>query len=101
MRLAPHGQQRVDGRIDAGGDVRLTEVAGVGEQLRDRPEVVGQLAQGVEHRGELLLIVGGLSDRGRDDEHRIGVHRRLGIVALLKAPPGAGMMRESASVRLT
>jgi hypothetical protein len=44
----------------------------------------------------------GVDQAGRHDQHRVGVHRGLRVVALIEAlPPERGMMRDSGSVRLT
>ena len=64
MRFAPECEQRFDVGRTTGADVRLAEVAGIGEQRGGRAEGLGQRTQGLEHGHELLLVVGCLAQIG-------------------------------------
>src|SRR5208337_229315 len=58
MRLTAHGDQRFDPRLVASRDVRRAEIAGIRQQAFGLAQFVGKSLDLVQHRFELLLVVG-------------------------------------------
>ena len=61
MRLTTHGDQRFDPRLLASRDIRRAEIAGIRQQAFGLAQFVGKSLDLVQHRFELLLVVGRLA----------------------------------------
>src|SRR5512137_1387399 len=83
--VTAQGDQWCDASVFAGFDVVLAEVAVVGQQGVRVAPFGRQFIQLVQHRLDLLFIVGLLSKPGGDDQHAVDIHRRLAVVSLHKA----------------
>ena len=88
MRLAAHGDQRFDPRLVASRHVRRAEVARIRQQAFGLAQFVGKSLDLVQHRFELLLVVGRLAHGARHHQQTSRRHRGLGVVALIKAAAG-------------
>jgi len=86
MPLAPESHQRLDARRRTSLHVLFAQITAVGEQPLDLAELCGQLLELLEHRSDLLFFVGCLRDLGAQHQEALGSHRRLSVVALIKAP---------------
>ena len=67
----------------------------------DLAQAFGQRSDLLQHRFDLLLVVGRLNHIDGHHQKTSRSDRGLRIVALLEAAPAAGMMRDASSVRLT
>jgi hypothetical protein len=85
MRLPPQGDHRLDLGRRAEFDVGLAEIAGVGEHCFRLAESLGQGLEPLQHRLDLLLVIGGLNHLRGDDEEAVRRHHRLSVVALATA----------------
>ena len=83
----------------AGVDVRLAEIAAVGNQHTDGAEFLGQGRQVFQSWLYLLFVIGLLSNLSRNDQFGCRVQARLGIVAL-RNPAGRTIIQESSWIRL-
>ena len=84
MRLPPHCDQRVDPGRGTGGHIRRTEIAVVRQQSFNIAQCAGQHCELVQHRLQLMLVVGGLHHLGGDDQQAAGGDDRLAVVALFE-----------------
>ena len=84
VSLAPHGDQRLNRHRLAGGNIGRAEISVVGKQCFGLAQRILQSNDLVQHRFELLLIVGGLHHIRRHHQQAALGHHRLGVVALLE-----------------
>jgi hypothetical protein len=73
--------RRLDTGTIAGRDVGLAEVAGIGQELFRPVDLLGQSLQLLEHRRELLLVVGRLRYLRDQDQLRTARSRPIFGVA--------------------
>ena len=85
MAAAPQGNQRLDARSLTALDVRLAQIPIVREDDLGAAQFLGQSPKLLDHRQELLFVVGRLGDFRGHDQHAAGRHKRLRVVALIKA----------------
>lgn len=78
-------------------DIPRAETAGVFQQMLGLPQSLRPSPQLGRYRLDLLLVVGRWGQMPPRDQHRFGIQRRLGVVALLEPPPDTGRMRDSSS----
>ena len=88
MRLTAHGDQRFDPRLVASRDIRRAEIAGIRQQAFGLAQFVGKSPDLVQHRFELLLVVGRLAHSARHHQQASRRHGGLGVVALVEAAAG-------------
>ncbi len=88
MRLTAHGDQRLDPRLRASRDIRRAEIARVRQQALGLAQLIGKSPDLVQHRFELLLVVGRLAHRARHHQQASRRNRGLSVVALVEAAAG-------------
>ena len=88
MRLTPDGDQRVDPRLLARLDIPRAEITRVRQQRFGLAQFRGQGFDLVQHRLDLLLVVGSLNHIHSNPQHASCRHSGLCIVALLEAATG-------------
>ena len=88
MRLPAGGDQRLDAGLGAGIDIGRAEVAAIGQQRIGPSHFVGQGRDLVDHRRELLFVVGRLHHLGHNHQQAAFSDEGLRIVALLEPATG-------------
>ena len=102
MLVTPPGQQRLDARVVVVLHIRRAVEARIRHECVGAAQLLRQLLQLPDHRLYLSGIGWGIDQARCHDQHRVGVHRGLSVIALIKAPrPERGTMRDSGSVRFT
>ena len=90
VRFALHRQHGHDCLRLAGIHVGRTEVTRVTQQRRNLSEHLWKGLNLIQYRSNFALVVGGLRDVQCHHQHRLGIDRGLGVVALLEAPARGG-----------
>src|SRR6266852_1958223 len=84
MRLAAQRNHRIDLCRSAQRHIGVAEVTVVRQQCLRLSQIGRQCLDPLQHRLDLLLVVGGLNHLRGDHEKAVGCHHRLSVVALLE-----------------
>ena len=96
MRLPPGRNQRFDFGSRALHYIGLAEIAIVGQQCFGPAELFRQSVDLLQHRRDLLLVVGRLNHCRGDHQKARRRHHRLRVVALVEAAARHRLIREFA-----
>ena len=92
MRLPPGRNQWLDVRRRARHYIRLAEIAVVGQQRFGPAKLFRQSIDLLQHRRDLLLVVGRLNHVRRDHQKAFGRHH--GVIGVCSRPPTAATRRK-------
>ena len=82
---ASKGDQRLNMRRLAVLDVRFAQVSVLRDDARGAAQLLRQPLELLDHRHELLFVVGRFGDFRHHGQHDVARHERLGVLTLIKA----------------